>query len=101
MGKTIRHNQFNPFRKPKGHKKAKINNARPGAVPPSDWDDVCHSRSNVFYKIAQRMAKKGADVQTIAQAIVTKTRKAKNPLRYSEALEYAVDAVEIREEKAA
>lgn len=41
MSRTNRNTSFHPVcnRKPRGHKNAKANNVRPGAVPPHPWFD--------------------------------------------------------------
>ena len=40
MSRTIRKKFYDWFRHPKGFKRAKINGARPGAVPRTEYDDI-------------------------------------------------------------
>jgi len=56
MSKTYKRLARGQFRTPRGNKRAKIANCRPGAIPPHSWDDV--SYCNLAYrpwKIARNM----------------------------------------------
>ena len=43
MSRTYRQKPRKTFRRLGGRKQAIINDARPGAVPPDAWDDICAS----------------------------------------------------------
>jgi len=63
----------NVFRRPKGRKKAIINNARKGSIPPDPWDDISYSRDcRSPWRVARKMAKEGASEQTVLATLKNK-----------------------------
>jgi len=59
MGKTRRNYPRGYFRYPRGRRKAIINGARPGAIPPDAWDDIPASHeAHMAFTVAERMKKK-------------------------------------------
>jgi len=56
MGKTIRRDPRSGYRRMNGRRKAIVNNARKGAIPPDPWDDYPHSRECTrWFTIFERM----------------------------------------------
>jgi len=62
MSRTYRKGQtvYSYYRSPKGKKQALINNARSGAIPPSNWDSVSFDPENsIPFKAAIKMFRRG------------------------------------------
>jgi len=86
MSKTYRKSPFGIIRKPKGHKQARINNAR--SVPPSSWEDIPHNRECwVPLDIAIKLL-----VANKPEEIIFKKLKKKFHLQSHEILEIIDDA---------
>jgi len=56
MSDTKRNIGHSYYRKPKGHKQAKISRAR--SVPPNSWDDIKFSSAGEFYQPLKRFMDK-------------------------------------------
>jgi hypothetical protein len=70
MGKTYRKGAISTHKKPKGRKKALINNARLGAVPPDPWDDKVIGRENYApWRVAQKMIFQGKNENDIRKTL--------------------------------
>ena len=78
MGKTRKRIPYSCFRRPKGWKRAKINNARWGSVPPNAWDDAqhCHSISQ-FWDLLREMYCDKRDWSEIIDSLSKKFRVSK------------------------
>jgi hypothetical protein len=61
------------YRSPRGYKRAKINNCRPKAVPPTAWDDV-RVCDLVYrpYAVARKYLEKGYDRETSIKKLMKK-----------------------------
>jgi len=71
MSKTKRFVSYSYFRKPKGRRKAIINNSRKKAIPPDDWADKNLSKEGMAscWKLAFDLAKEGFDREKIAKIL--------------------------------
>lgn len=73
MGKTYRKGITKWHKTPKGRKKALINNARNGAVPPDSWDDIPLGRENkIPWNVARKMHDQGRPENEIRETLKTK-----------------------------
>jgi hypothetical protein len=72
MANTYRRQSRHWCRKPKGFKSAKINGARPKAVPPTDWDDNAHSEGDKVVRVIRRMLGR-FDHKAIIDRVTAKT----------------------------
>lgn len=73
MSKTHRHYPEDVIRKPKGFKKAIINQVRRGAIPPNSYDDVNFSpECYIPFNAAERMYNAGILPETIIKKLRAK-----------------------------
>ena len=74
MGKTHKYIPHNgQHRSPRGRKKALLNDARPGSIPPDPWDDESYDDQNYqVRKIAEKLHKEGKDDDEIITKLARK-----------------------------